>query len=668
MRDKFTEDEARALSAFPPPPPEGGIVDPHAAWVVHPGYRCVMCTNPSCEICPAYGQHRMQGYLDGSIPMADRRLAAVLHPEMPQYAARMYDSWRVIDEMSREGRERLEADVRYYRSRLDEARDDIRDLRRRLNETEDRREVRRKVRPEAHKNAHNDSGVESSNRDNRPIENEYYDIEPDYGDESSDDFPPLPASAPTAEPSFAAVTAAAPHSLVSQREIRPQMDRDGLPISRGGWEQIFNAAQTPGNHEAVDKCKAVTTAANRARQERRELTSAQRSALNQWRVPQWVRDEDRRNSGRATNMSAGTSGYLTHPALVAARANPQTPISITPLSATVEDMPNIRRPGMGPPQSNDPPERWAAYYHYERRVHAPPAGISDPLNLRQVRGWRAMRALSPNESSAGASFNRQRTLFHHRFCELLAVPGLYRSTLLRESINITPTVNFRPLSGSIDNLTVETVARHLAGCGFSYAWADDCWDFAQAWVTDTRNDGRDLSTVREHLNALDASQHPAGHPHEPARLVDFMALRPPLCPPSPSAGRPSRREAGLRGNKKRPARFDDDATSSPPRAFTRTRLSPPPVAGSSSTGLANPIPPFTVQAPVVATMQPPPEPPAPFPGGPTVSLGGIITAPAYFPHHPVRGDTTSASSATPSEIAPSEVPSSVPDEDEIMDP
>ena len=70
IRDKFTEDEARALSAFPPPPPEGGITEPHAAWVVHPGYRCVMCTNPSCEICPAYGQHRMQGYMDGSLPMA----------------------------------------------------------------------------------------------------------------------------------------------------------------------------------------------------------------------------------------------------------------------------------------------------------------------------------------------------------------------------------------------------------------------------------------------------------------------------------------------------------------------------------------------------------------------------------------------------------------------
>ncbi|KAF4605654.1 hypothetical protein EYR40_004442 [Pleurotus pulmonarius] len=323
---------------------------------------------------------------------------------------------------------------------------------------------------------------------------------------------------------------------------------------------------------------------------------------------------------------------------------------------------------MGPPQSHDPPERWAAYYHYERRVHAPPAGISDPLNLRQVRGWRAMRALSPNENSAGASFSRQRTLFHQRFCELLAVPGLYRRTLLRESISITPTVNFRPLSGSIDNLTVEAVARHLAECGFSHAWADDCWDFAQAWVLDSRNNGRDLSTVREHLDALDASQRPAGHPHEPARLVDFMALRPPLCPPSPSAGRPSRREAGLRGNKKRPARVDDNAAAMPFRAPTGARASPPPIAGPSSTGLVNPIPPFTVNVPLVTTTQPPPDAPAPFPGGPTVSLGGIITAPAYFLHHPPRGETTSASSAAPSEIALSEVPSSVPDEDEIMDP
>ncbi len=143
------------------------------------------------------------------------------------------------------------------------------------------------------------------------------------------------------------------------------------------------------------------------------------------------------------------------------------------------------------------------------------------------------------------------------------------------------------------------MARHLAECGFLYAWADDCWDFAQAWVTDARNNGRDLSTVREHLDALDVSQHPAGHPHEPGRLVDFMSL---------------------------------------------------------------------LNAPVVTTTQPPPDTPAPFLGGPTVSLGGIITAPACFPHHPPRGETTSALSAAPSEIAPSEVPSSMPDGDEIMDP
>ncbi|KAF4567406.1 hypothetical protein EYR40_006404 [Pleurotus pulmonarius] len=668
IRNRFTEDEARALLAFPPPPPEGGIAEPHAAWVAHPGYRCVMCTNPSCETCPAYGQHRMQGYMDGSMSMVDRRLAAVLYPEVPQYAARMYDSWRVIDEMSREGRERMEADVRYYRDRLDEARDDIRDLRRRLDETEDRCEVRRKIRPEAHKEVHNESVVEGSNRDTRPVNDEYYDLEPDYGDESSDDFPSLPPSAAVAETSFAAVAATAPHSLVPQREIRPQIDRDGLPISRSGWEQIYDAAQIPGSHEAVDKCKAVTTAANRARQERRELTSAQRIALNQWRVPQWLRDEERRASGRAAAAVANNPGYVTHPALSAARANPQIPISITPLSATVEGMPNIRRPGMGPPQSTDPPEKWAVYYHYERRVHAPPAGISDPLNLRQVRGWRTMRVLSPNENSAGASFSRQRTLFHQRFCELLAVPGLYRRILLREHISVTPIANFRPLGGSIDNLTVEAVARHLAECGFSFAWADDCWDFAQAWVTDSRNDGRDLSTVREHLAALDTNLRPAGHPHEPARLVDYMALRPPLCPPSPQAGRPSRREAGLRGNKKRPARSDDTATPFRPRSFMRAQPSPPPTAGPSSTGMINPIPPFTVNAPVIVSTQPPPEPPAPFPGGPTVSLGGIITAPAYFPHHPSRGETTSTSSAAASEIAPSEVPSSVPDEDETMDP
>ncbi|KAF4565692.1 hypothetical protein EYR40_002237 [Pleurotus pulmonarius] len=386
--------------------------------------------------------------------------------------------------------------------------------------------------------------------------------------------------------------------------------------------------------------------------------SAQQISLNQWRVHQWLRDKERWAPRRATAAVASNPVYVTHPALAAACANPQIPISITPLSATVEGMPNIQRPGMGPPQSND-------YYHYKQRVHAPPAGISDLLNLRQVRGWCTMRVLSPNESLAGTSFSRQHTLFHQHFCELLAVPGLYRRILLQESISITPVANFRPLGGWIDNLTVEAVARHLAECVFSYAWADDCWDFAQAWVTDSHNDGHDLSTVCEHLGALDVNLRPAGHPHEPAWLVDFIALRPPLCPPSLNAGRPSRRETGLQGSKKRPARNDDAAALYQPRALTGVQRSSLPTAGPSSPGLTNPIPPFMVDTPVVTSTQPPPEPPTPFPGSLTVSLGGIITAPTYFPHHLPHEDTTSTST---SELAPSEVPSSVPDEDEIMDP
>lgn len=620
----------------------------------------MLCTDPTCQICPAYGQHRMQGYMDGSVAMADRMLAPALHPELAQYAARMYDSWRVADEISREGRDRLEADVRYYRNRLDEAHDDIRDLRRRLDETEDRREVRRKIRTEPLRDSHNESVVEGRDRAKAAIEEEYYDVEPDYGDDSSDDYPSLPA--PTGS-STAATTATSSHSLVNQRES--QTDRDGLPISRDAWERLVYRAQTPGNHDAVDKCKAVATAANRARQERRALTSAQRSALSNWRVPHWVRDEERRGPNRPSPMVTGTTGLSIHPALAAARANPQVPISITPLSATVESQVNIRRPGMGPPQSTDPPEQWAAYYHYERRVHPPPAGIADPLNLRQVRGWRAMRALSPNENSAGASFNRQRTLFHQRFCELLAVPGLYAATLDSNNITVTPVVDFHPMGGSIDNLTVEAVARHLASCGFSRAWADDCWDFAQSWVTDARNDGRDLSTVREHLASMDEGSRPPSHPHEPTQLVDFMALRPPMCPPSPAAGRPSRREAGLRSNRRPPPDYRASATTIPLAGPSSSASGP--AAGPAATGLAHPMPPFTVDVPSSTTASPPPTTSTIIPGGPTVSLGGLITAPAYFPRRSSHGASTGPSSAAPSDVTTSEVPSSAFDEDADME-
>ncbi|KAF4574702.1 hypothetical protein EYR36_006052 [Pleurotus pulmonarius] len=681
FRDKLTDDEVRQLSSFPPPPPVDGPSDATCSWVAHPGYRCVVCTDPACSTCLAYGQHRMHGYMDPDMGIIDRRMAALLHPELPRYAERMYNSWRVMEEISREGRGRLEDDVRYYRDQLDEAHDEIRDLRRQLDEMDDRRDVRRKIRNPTTGETSTMKIVEEKNEEPLP---HYYDSEPDYGDAYSDDekFPPLPASS-SASRSFAAAAATSSHSLVNQREARPQFDEAGIPITRSAWEQTNRLAHIPGNRDALNACKALATAANRARNERRQMTTAQQIALSEWRVPAWAKEEQRSRSSRTgSDRTQPVAGAPPHPALAAARANPQVPISINPppLPVAVESTVNIRRPGMGPPQSEDPPNRWAAYYHYERRVHRPPAGIQDPLNLRQVRGWRVMRMLSPTDQSAGASFGRQRTLFNQRFCELLAVPGQYRSIVVRDHLSIANVGNFHPLGGSIDNLTIEMVARHLADCGFSYAWANDCWDFAQAWVTDGRNDGRDLAASRQALGALPPDAVPPSLPHEPDALVDFMSLRPPGCPPSPAAGRPSRREMGLRSNRGRTTRAGGPASPHQgpappvPNSGQTAGESQPIVVNRAPTGVVNPVPPFTVNLPANAagsSSGAPRAEPLITPGGPTISLGGLVTAPAYFNTGSTsssHGSNAAGSSAAPSEPSVSGTPSVITDDvDEDMD-
>ncbi len=674
FRDKFTDDEVRQLSAFPSPPPVDGTPATTSTWVAHPGYRCVVCTNPECATCLAYGQHRMQGYMDPEMGAIDRRMASLLHPELPRYAERIYNSWRVMEEISREGRGRLEDDVRYYRDQLDDAHDEIRYLRRQIDEMDDRRDVRRKIRSSTTGETPTVKVVEP--REDAPLPH-YYDSEEDYGDADSEEdrFPPLPASSSTPR-SFAAAAATSSHSLVNQRETRPQFDEAGIPITRSAWEQTNRLAHIPGNRDALNACRALATAANRARNERRPMTTAQQISLSEWRVPAWAKEEMRSRSSRTGGERAPPmAGAPTPPALAAARANPHVPISINPppLPPVVESTINIRRPGMGPPQSEDPPNRWAAYYHYERRVHRPPAGIQDPLNLRQVRGLRVMRMLSPTDQSAGASFGRQRSLFSQRFCELLAVPGQYRSIVARDRLAIANVGNFHPMGGSIDNLTVDMVARHLADCGFSYAWANDCWDFAQAWITDDRNDGRDLAAARHALDSLNRDAFPPSLPHEPDTLVDFMSLRPPGCPPSPAAGRPSRRETGLRANRARTTRADPPesttllrgpSTSAPPTGAS-LNPPPPPAVARTSTGLANPVPPFTVNLPVGSTDNPAgaaPQGPPLTPGGPSVSLGGLVTAPAYFPRGPAsssQGSNAAGSSAAPSELSLSGPPSVV---------
>ncbi|KAF4583480.1 hypothetical protein EYR38_002231 [Pleurotus pulmonarius] len=681
VRDKLTDDEIRQLSSFPPPPPVDGTQGAPTNWVAHPGYRCVVCTDPDCATCLAYGQHRMQGYMDPEMGSIDHRMAAILHPELPRYAQRMYDSWRVIEETAREGRGRLEDDVRYYRNQLDDAHDEIRDLRRRIEEMDDRREVRRKVRNPATGETSTMRVVEE--RVEEPLPH-YYDSEPDYGDADSDEERAPPRHSSTVAGSSAPAAATSAHNLAQQRENRGQFDEAGLPITRSAWEHTNRLAHIPGNRDAVNTCKALATAANRARVERRPLNTAQQIALSEWRVPMWAKDEMRSRPPRVGGEQASAMAGVPPPAaLVAARANPQIPISINPppLPPAGETTFNIRRPGMGPPQSDDPPNRWAAYYHYERRVHRPPAGIQDPLNLRQVRGWRVMRMLSPTEQSAGASFGRQRTLFNQRFCELLAVPGQYRRIVARDGLAIANVGNFHQFGGSLDNLTIDMVARHLAECGFSYAWANDCWDFAQAWVTDDRNNGRDLAAVRQAVSSLQDDAHPPSLPHEPDVLVDFMSLRPPRCPPSPAAGRPSRRESGLRSNRTQAIRNTVTSTTahSGGNDSSTSTTGPLPVSpqaptvAHSNTGLTNPVPPFTVNLPTSfgeGSSGPLALGAELVPGGPTISLGGLVTAPAYFPHGTASSSQSSnaaPSSAAPSEASVSGTPSIITEDiDEVM--
>ncbi|KAG5220144.1 hypothetical protein IMY05_C4665000200 [Salix suchowensis] len=101
FRDKLTDDEVCQLSSFPSPPPVDGTSEAPSNWVAHLGYRCIVCTDPSCTTCLAYGQHCMQGYMDPQMGPIDRRMAAILHPELPRYAERIQKERIIVTETAR---------------------------------------------------------------------------------------------------------------------------------------------------------------------------------------------------------------------------------------------------------------------------------------------------------------------------------------------------------------------------------------------------------------------------------------------------------------------------------------------------------------------------------------------------------------------------------------
>jgi hypothetical protein len=128
---------------------------------------------------------------------------------------------------------------------------------------------------------------------------------------------------------------------------------------------------------------------------------------------------------------------------------------------------NPRPKGAIPPSPDGPAEDWVAYYatlplespQLPRELRRD--GEGQPL-LSDVRALRTVARLQPRKSDGG---NETRVNFKLAVARFFSVHGAYEDSLMRQSLNIAPSMTYAPYDGPIDS--TDDIARHFALCGIT---------------------------------------------------------------------------------------------------------------------------------------------------------------------------------------------------------
>ncbi|KDQ24292.1 hypothetical protein PLEOSDRAFT_170608 [Pleurotus ostreatus PC15] len=594
-KGKATTRNISELDTFPAAPYDLGA--PRQQTWINTGIGCMNCIKTECTTCIGFTSHFMVGIRDNNA-RADRRLMARdICPEIFNDYDRLYETARRTIESDRDEIDDLDGKLTRLNNYADRIERDLDDAQARIKELEssqddahqhNHRKTRLSLSPgrptseTASSRIGSSMGMISQPQSSQSVvsgrRSEYYDLDSDDGESEASDtkeppryvklmnknmsstmseqtsaseFPPLPQAGP-----FNYARVASTHSLVGRNPTTTapkEEEQTMLPVNSAAWAKMVQAAQIPDNWEAYNSCRAVVNLANQLASNKKPMRGFMKAALRTWRAPDWVRKA--RNirplpwitvanatapstSGTTTTLSTeGASGDST--VAPTTRVGPSFRTELRPTTG-------YQAPGM-----EASPKAWCAYDYYFRHVKAMSARLGDnPLDLRARRGHRLVRRTGPSPAAGDPSFERNRSTYAERSTTLLALPGRYQAVITWLGLTIPSIYHPVHYTGSLDNLSVEDVAIHMAACGVSVEMANDAWLFARQWLLDPRNDGRiNTYPTRQQLMALPPSQYPPGAPNAPTILLNPRDYFPHGCPPEPTEVQSKRlhHPAALRG-------------------------------------------------------------------------------------------------------------------------
>ena len=215
-----------------------------------------------------------------------------------------------------------------------------------------------------------------------------------------------------------------------------------------------------------------------------ERSSLDRTVIANWYTPRFVLHKRETDALSQIPVAGPLSSLTRGPQQKRKGKQPMRLATTTaPTVSTTSSAPHAaqRVLRLSSPARKDPPEVWARYLC--RYPHMRIAGVrrrNTDVSLRCLRGRHLVVIHEPSVEHS------QMTLMRNKWAmlsaELFATPRLYLSTLGATGTIVSTTVEPAPYNGTLDNTTIDEVAKFYASRGITVAVANDTALYAALWL------------------------------------------------------------------------------------------------------------------------------------------------------------------------------------------
>jgi hypothetical protein len=263
----------------------------------------------------------------------------------------------------------------------------------------------------------------------------------------------------------------------------------GFPHTVQQWEALLRTTRKMGNTNAVCTARAYVTQVQNTHA--KQCTEPQRQALKEWMYPTWFEPPARKGKECAAPKTVGCQ----------ASASPGRSSSQSPERAATSapeqswclfpDLPLPHKDGWQPrhedngclstPMMCDVPEMWAAWIdqHPDNRLQGIVIMPDGHVSMRSIRGMQLIKRRNPRPGVV----NQQWTQYIFLATQLFASPSAYWEAIRQLRLTVANSGLWNPYDGSIENLTINDLARFFAMQGMTEEEANNVFEYAYQWLT-----------------------------------------------------------------------------------------------------------------------------------------------------------------------------------------